>query len=39
MERSCAPEAHRESSARAPSGLRRLSLAMLATEKLAEGFS
>ena len=39
MERSCAPEAHRERSARPPSGLRRLSVAMLATEKLAEGFS
>ncbi len=39
MEKTCAPEAHRESSARPPSGLRRLSIAMLATEKLAEGFS
>jgi replication initiation protein RepC len=39
MERTCAPKAQRECLARAPSGLRRLSLAMLATGKLAEGFS
>ena len=39
MEKTCAPEAHRENSARTPSGLRRLSIAMLATGKMAEGFS
>ena len=39
MENTCAPEAHRKSLARTPSGLRRLSIAMLATGKLAEGFS
>ncbi len=38
MQKESAPEAHRISSARGPSGLRRLSLAMLATGKMAEDF-
>jgi len=38
MQKESAPEAHRISSTKNPSGLRRLSLAMLATGKLAEDF-
>jgi replication initiation protein RepC len=38
MQKESAPEAYRRSSARAPSGLRRLSLAMIGTGKLAEEF-
>jgi replication initiation protein RepC len=38
MQKESAPEAHRIDAARGPSGLRRLSLAMLATEKMAEDF-
>ena len=38
MQKESALEAHRISSGRSPSGLRRLSLAMLATGKLAEDF-
>jgi replication initiation protein RepC len=38
MDYESAPEAQSPSSARAPSGLRRLSLAMLATDKLADDF-
>jgi replication initiation protein RepC len=38
MQKESAPEAHKISSARGPSGLRRLSLAMLATGKMAEDF-
>jgi replication initiation protein RepC len=38
MEKESALEAHGRSLARGPSGLRRLSLAMLATEKMAEDF-
>ena len=38
MQKESALEAHRISSARAPSGLRRLSIAMLATGRMAEDF-
>lgn len=38
MEKESAPEAQRESLSRGPNGLRRLSLAMLATGKIAEDF-
>ncbi len=38
MQKESAPEAHRTSTTRGPSGLRRLSLAMLATGKMAEDF-
>ena len=38
MQTESAFEAHRTSSAKGPSGLRRLSLAMLATGKMAEDF-
>ena len=39
MQTESAPEAHQEHSGRGPSGLRRLSLAMLTTERIGEKFT